>query len=325
MGLLYALPFIVLTALAAFAGAIRSSALLGRVRLPRLARWELALVALLGVYVVFAVVVTAAPISSEDALAYHAAGPALSESSHHLRELWWSWESYQPFTVELLVLDGFLLWDGVQGAFAPLLLGLASLVAVVGAAERIAGRTVALLAGVVFFAQPFMLWQATSTFVEPGLALVIALACWNLWRFAGTGQTWCVALAGIFTGAAAGMKYTGVAAGLRARGGRRGLAARASARAPPPGLCGSGARGGAAVVREERGADRQSRLPAALRRGERRRDARRRGRPRRLWPRALGLGRGCCCRSGCSATPTRSTEAISSRRCSGSSRRWRWG
>ena len=98
-------------------------------------------------------------------------GPALFESSHELRELWWSWESYQPFTVEMLVLDGFLLWDGVQGAFAPLLLGLAALAAVVGAADRIAGRSVALLAGAVFFAQPFLLWQMTSTFVEPGLAL----------------------------------------------------------------------------------------------------------------------------------------------------------
>ena len=133
---------------------------------------------------------TAAPVSSEDALAYHAAGPSLFESTHELRELWWEWASYQPFTVEMLVLDGFLLWDDTQGAFAPLLLGLAALAVVVGAAYRIAGRTVALLAGAVFFAQPFMLWQTTSTFVEPGLALAIGLACWNLWRFAETGQTW---------------------------------------------------------------------------------------------------------------------------------------
>ena len=186
-GFLYAVPFIVVTAAAAVLGAVRAAGLLRRVRLPRLARWQLGLVALLGVYVAFAVIATAAPISSEDALAYHAAGPALSESSHELRELWWSWESYQPFSVEMLVLDGFLLWDGVQGAFAPLLLGLAALAAVVGASARIAGGTVALLAGTIFFAQPFMLWQATSTFVEPGLAFVLALACWNLWRFAQTG------------------------------------------------------------------------------------------------------------------------------------------
>ncbi len=216
-GALYPLPFIVLTSAAAVVGALRAASLLRDAPRPRfrgLPSWQQALVALLGVYVVLAVLTTAAPISSEDALAYHAAGPALFESSHELRELWWSWESYQPFSVEMLVLDGFLLWDGVQGAFAPLLLGLAALAAVVGGAERIAGRTVALLAGVVFFAQPFMLWQTTSTFVEPGLALAFALACWNLWRFAQTGATWCVGLAGLFAGAAAGIKYTGVAAGI---------------------------------------------------------------------------------------------------------------
>lgn len=217
VGALYALPFVLLTAVAAAIGGLRLRVLGRGFRFasPRaLPRWELALVALLGVYIAFAVIATAAPISSEDALAYHAAGPALFEASHELRELWWSWESYQPFTVEMLVLDGFLLWDDTQGAFAPFLLGLAALATVVGAAHRIAGRTVALLAGVVFFAQPFMLWQVSSTFVEPGLALALALACWNLWRFAQTGATWCVGLAGLFAGAGAGMKYTGVAAGV---------------------------------------------------------------------------------------------------------------
>ena len=217
VGGLYALPFVLGTAAAAGVGLVRAVSLVRRFRLPPLrtfARWELALAALLGAYFVLAVVATAAPVSSEDALAYHAAGPSLFESTHELRELWWEWASYQPFTVEMLVLDGFLLWDDTQGAFAPLLLGLAALAVVVGAAHRIAGRTVALVAGAVFFAQPFMLWQSTSTFVEPGLALAIGLACWNLWRFAETGQTWCVGIAGLCAGAAAGMKYTGAAVAL---------------------------------------------------------------------------------------------------------------
>ena len=217
VGGLYPLPFVLATAAAAGVGLVRAAALVRGLRLPPLrafARWELALAALLGAYVVLAVVAAAAPVSSEDALAYHAAAPSLFESTHELRELWWEWASYQPFTVEMLVLDGFLLWDDTQGAFAPLLLGLAALAVVVGAAHRIAGRTVALVAGAVFFAQPFMLWQTTSTFVEPGLALAIGLASWNLWRFAETGQTWCVGIAGLFAGAAAGMKYTGAAAAV---------------------------------------------------------------------------------------------------------------
>ena len=67
--------------------------------------------------------------------------------------------SYEPFTVQMLVLDGFLLWDSVQGAFTPFLLALVAVAAVAGAAERIAGRTVALLAAAVFGAQPLMLWR----------------------------------------------------------------------------------------------------------------------------------------------------------------------
>jgi 4-amino-4-deoxy-L-arabinose transferase-like glycosyltransferase len=216
-GLLYPLPFALLTGSAAAVGLVRLAGLLHGARLPSvraLRAWERALAALLAVYVVLAVVVTAAPVSSEDALAYHAAGPELFESAHELRELWWEWASYQPFTVEMLVLDGFLLWDDTQGAFAPLLLALAALAVVVGAAHRIAGRSVALLAGAVFFAQPFMLWQSTSTFVEPGLALTIGLASWNLWRFAQVGRTWCVGIAGVLAGGAAGMKYTGAAAAV---------------------------------------------------------------------------------------------------------------
>ena len=161
----------------------------------------------------------------------------------------------------MLVLDGFLLWDGVQGAFAPLLLGLAALAVVVGASARIAGGTVALLAGAIFFAQPFMLWQTTSTFVEPGLAFVLALACWNLWRFARDGdRPWCVCARGFLRG-------RGGRDEVHRRGGRRRAAAVAAwllrdrLRARHALVFALPARRrGPAVVREERGADRQSRL-----------------------------------------------------------------
>ena len=72
MGGLYALPFVLATAAAAGVGLVRAVALVRGLRLPPLrafARWELALAALLGAYVVLAVLATAAPVSSEDALA----------------------------------------------------------------------------------------------------------------------------------------------------------------------------------------------------------------------------------------------------------------
>ncbi len=177
-------------------------------------RWQQALAALVLLYVVMDVLVTAAPISSPDALFYHASAPAIFQRDHGWQELPWSWPSYQPFGVEMLTLDGFLLRDFTQGAFAPLLLALAAVAAVAGATARAVSREAALLAAAIFFAQPFMVWTATSTFVEPGLAFVVALAAWNLWAFAsGRAGREAVMLAGVFAGAGAGMKYVGVAAG----------------------------------------------------------------------------------------------------------------
>ena len=234
LGLLYASAYVPLFALAAALGLVATTRLLRGVPFPRLAlwpRWQLLLVALMATYVVIDVVATCAPISSADALFHHAAAPELFEQEHELRELPWSWNSYQPYTVEMLVLDGFLLWDSVQGAFAPLVLAVASLVAVAGLGDRLAGRAVGLLAGAVLFAQPFMVWMATSTFVEPGLALTLALAAWNVVGFVRRGGASALALAGVFAGGAAAIKYPGaVAAALLALAGatllRRALTAR---------------------------------------------------------------------------------------------------
>jgi hypothetical protein len=204
-------------ALAAVGGAWVALRLLRGARLPRIRTWrpwELALGGLLIVYAVLGAVATSAPISSPDALLYHAADPARFVEAGRIFEVPWNSSSYEPFTVQMLVLDGFLLWDSVQGAFAPFLLALVAAAAVAGAAERLAGRPVALLAAAVFFAQPLMLWDATSTFIESGLACAVALAGWNLLRFARYGEGAALVVAGIFAGGAAGMKYLGLIAVL---------------------------------------------------------------------------------------------------------------
>jgi hypothetical protein len=174
--------------------------------------FELLLVALLFVYLVLGVVAVAAPVSSPDALLYHAADPVLFEESGRILEVPWNSSSYEPFTVEMLVLDGVILWDAVQGAFAPFLLALLAVAVAMAAAWRLAGRPAALLAGAILFAQPFMLWESTSVFVEPGVAALVALAGWNVARFTRTSQTGALVLAGVFVGGAAGTKYLGLVA-----------------------------------------------------------------------------------------------------------------
>jgi hypothetical protein len=216
-GILYRAAYLPVFAVAAIAGTIK---LAGRARVapwPRLrtwAPWELALLFLLGVYLGLDLISVCAPISSPDALLYHAADPALFEKAHRIFAVPWNSSSYEPFSVEMLVLDGFLLWNPVQGAFAPLLLAVVALAAVTGFAYRIAGRPAALLAGTIFFAQPFMVWEATSVFIESGIALAVALACWNAFRFVRYSERGGLVLAGIFAGGAAGMKYVGLIAAL---------------------------------------------------------------------------------------------------------------
>jgi hypothetical protein len=217
LGALSTTVYRVVFALAAAGGLWAARGLLAGVRRPRLSGWrpwELALGVLVVVYVVLGAVASAAPISSPDALLYHAADPARFVEAGQIVEVPSNSSSYEPFTVQMLVLDGFLLWNPVQGAYAPFLLALAAVAAVAGVAHRLAGRRVALLAAALFFAQPLMLWEATSTFVESGLACAVALAGWNLVHFARHGGLAPLVLAGLFAGGAAGMKYLGLIAVL---------------------------------------------------------------------------------------------------------------
>jgi Dolichyl-phosphate-mannose-protein mannosyltransferase len=206
------LPFFVLTASIGLIAALR---LARGASLPRVSSWpwwQTALLGLIAFYVVLDAISTCAPISSPDALLYHAADPARFEDAHRIFEIPWNSSSYEPSSVEMLVLNGFLLWDSVQGAFAPLLLGLVALAAVIGATHRLAGRPAALLAGAIFFAQPFMTWEVTSGFIEAGLACMVALAAWNFMRFLEVREPAHLVVVGILAGGAAGMKYLGLIA-----------------------------------------------------------------------------------------------------------------
>jgi Dolichyl-phosphate-mannose-protein mannosyltransferase len=214
---LYPVPYLILFTSAAVVGVTAVARALPPAQFPRLrtwARWERALLALIFLYIALDLFVTAAPISSPDALLYHAANPALFEQHHRIFEVTSNSSSYEPFSVEMLVLDGFLLWDSVQGAFAPLLLAILAVAAVAGFTYRVAGRSAALLAAAIFFAQPFLVWEATSVFIESGLACAVALSIWNLYRFVRHGERAGLVLAGVFAGGAAGMKYLGLVAAL---------------------------------------------------------------------------------------------------------------
>jgi hypothetical protein len=210
VGLLYPavyVPVLVACAVAGGAALLRA----GRVRgLEPRTRLELVLAGLLGATALLVLLAAGAPVTAFDSLHYHASAPARFAEAHELLELEWGWSTYQPFTVEMLVTDGVLLWDSIQGAFAPLLLALGALAATIGMGSRVGGRGLGLLAGAIFFVQPLMVFEASGTLIESGLAFAAALAAWNLAVFVRTGDRAAVALAGLFAGAAAGMKYVGL-------------------------------------------------------------------------------------------------------------------
>jgi hypothetical protein len=210
-GLLYTALYVPLLVVCAAAGAL---ALRGLVpRRPRLRDWPWWQVALAGAIAgsaLLAVVAAGAPVTAFDSLHYHASAPARFAEAHELLEFEWGWSSYQPFTVEMLVTDGVLLRDSIQGAFAPLLLALGALAATIGMGARVGGRGLGLLAGAIFFVQPLMAFEASGSLVENGLAFAAALAAWNLAVFVRTGEQAAIGLAGLFAGAAAGMKYVGL-------------------------------------------------------------------------------------------------------------------
>ena len=215
--LLYAEVMTPLTAAAAVVGAVAVARTLRGTRLPRLGawpRWQQAVLALIVLFAVLDVVATCAPITSADALYHHAASAKLFEDEHRIVEMPWAWNSYQPYTVEMLVLDGFLLWDSIQGAFAPLLLALGSVAAVGLGATREFGRSVGLLAAAILFVNAFAVWLATSTFVEFGFLLFFALAGWNAVRFVRADRGGALVLAGVFAGGAAGVKYPAAVAAV---------------------------------------------------------------------------------------------------------------
>jgi hypothetical protein len=216
-GLLYAELFIPVTVVAAVGGALVALRAARGLRLPTLRdlpRWQSGLALALAATLAMAIVATGAPVNGYDAQTYHVSVPVLYEAHHEVFETEWNWSSYQPFNVEMLITDGLLLWDPIQGAFAVLALVAGAAVAVVVGGWMIGGSAVGLLAGAIFFTQPLVAWEATAALVDGGIAFAVALAGLNVLVAVQQRRPELFLVAGAFAGAGAGMKYFGLFAAL---------------------------------------------------------------------------------------------------------------
>jgi 4-amino-4-deoxy-L-arabinose transferase-like glycosyltransferase len=170
-------------------------------------RW---LVVTAAAIVLLDLILAAAPPTSGDAIAYHLSAPKLWLDAGHIFPVWWSWQSFQPFSAEMF----FALALALEGGRAAMILGAAfgafSAASVYGLTRELAGTTAAAIASLLWVGQGVFVWEATGGFVELLLAGFVALAAWHVAALRRTGRVSDAAWAGLGAGLAAAVKYHGL-------------------------------------------------------------------------------------------------------------------
>jgi len=165
----------------------------------------------LAVLLAFDVLLASAPPTSGDALAYHLASPKDWLEQGRIVPIWWSWNSFQPFSTEMHMALGLAL-DGARAAMVvAALLSAFSTFCVYGLVRDLVGRAAGLAAACLWVVQGMFVWEASGGFVELLLAGLVALAAWHLVSLRRTQRVTDAAWAGLALGLAAGVKYHALA------------------------------------------------------------------------------------------------------------------
>jgi hypothetical protein len=160
--------------------------------------------------VAFCALLASAPPTSGDAIAYHLAAPKEWTEAGEIFPLWWSWVSFQPFSVQMHYALAQALDGGGAAMVVGALLGGFSAACVYGLARSLAGARVGAAAALIWVAQGMFVWEATGAFVELVLSGFVALAAWHLVELHRSGRLVHAALAGLCVGLAAATKYHGL-------------------------------------------------------------------------------------------------------------------
>lgn len=160
--------------------------------------------------VAFDVVLAAAPPTSGDAIAYHLSAPKVWLDAGRIEPIWWSWQSFQPFSVQMLYALALAAGSGGAAIVVGALLGAFSAACVYGLTRALVGRRAAAVAALLWVGQGMFLWEATGGFVELVLAGFVALSAWHLVALRRSGRATHAAWAGLALGLAVGTKYHGL-------------------------------------------------------------------------------------------------------------------
>ncbi len=150
-----------------------------------------------------------------DVISYHLADPKVFLQQHRITGLPTEHHSNFPFTIEMLFSVG-LLYEGyaLANLFHFLTAALTAL-ALIAWCRRFFAPPVGVLAALLFVSTPIVFWEASVAYLDLGLALYVTLALFAALTAAAAGRpdgarkhagAW-MALAGVLTGFALGVKY----------------------------------------------------------------------------------------------------------------------
>lgn len=122
-----------------------------------------------------------------DVLSYHLADPRLFLIAHRIQTLATEHHSNFPFTLEMLYAAG-LLYDGFALAnMFHLVMTLLTVTALIGFGRRMDCVPAGWLAGVTYLTTPIVLWEASTAYIDNGLALYVTLATFAVLNAVGKG------------------------------------------------------------------------------------------------------------------------------------------
>lgn len=178
-------------------------------------RVVLAALALVAVALLVDIAAATAPPTSADALKYHLALPRRWLQLGSIGDPFWVWEGFQPSGLELLYGQALAIGNGSAAGAIHAFFAAATAACVYGIGKTLGAgsRRAGAIAAGAFVLQGLVTWEATSSFVELGLAFYTALALWYALGVRGAQPTRALAWCGFAAGAAAGTKFLGVLAG----------------------------------------------------------------------------------------------------------------
>ena len=170
------------------------------------------LVACLLLTVAIDLILALSPPTGWDAAVYHLTVPKLFLKQHRIFFIPTIMHSNGPLNIEMLFALGMVLWNDILAKLFHFSLGLFTLVAIYGVAERHLSLNAGWYAIVVFATMPVAFNSFGYANIDMGVAFYVILTFWAFRDWVDSSDDRVLVLTGIFCGLALGSKYTGTLA-----------------------------------------------------------------------------------------------------------------